>query len=137
VDVAFRGPPTSVAPPPASPAMPAPEPAASAIAQPVIDPFKPQATVKDGPHCNVTMGELAPLTPPAPPVNFKIEGIAGRPGQYLATIEFEGQSRVVAEGAMIPPGANPAFQVKQITADAVTVHDRRINRLVKKLLLGL
>lgn len=66
----------------------------------------------------------------APPVEFKVKAIA----PAGATIEFQGKDYVVKPGQWVPSEENPAFLVKDVTADSVQIHDAKQKCLVRKFL---
>ena len=64
--------------------------------RPVIDPFKALIEPKqEAPAVTPVVPAIAaapPPPPPIPPVNFKVNAVAGDHPNYVAVIEFEGQT---------------------------------------------
>lgn len=107
--------------------------------RPVIDPFKAliEPPKQEQPVTPIVPAISAPPPPPPPipPVNFKVNAVAGDHPNYVAVIEFEGQTYIVQKDTKVPDEQNPAFDVKEVTAEKVVVFDRKINRLVPKQLI--
>lgn len=107
--------------------------------RPTIDPFKaliePKADLQPVTPVAPVINAPPPLPPPIPPVNFKVNAVAGDHPNYVAVIEFENQTYIVQKDTKVPDEQNPAFDVKEVTAEKVVVFDRKINRLVPKQLI--
>jgi hypothetical protein len=107
--------------------------------RPSLDPFKAliEQKVEQPAPTAITpvIAPPAPPPPPIPPVNFKVNAVAGDHPNYVAVIEFEGQTYIVQKGTKVPEEGNAAFEVKEVTAEKVTVFDMKINRLVPKQLV--
>lgn len=107
--------------------------------RPTIDPFKALIEPKvDAPAVTPVapvINVAPPPPPPIPPVNFKVNAVAGDHPNYVAVIEYEGQTYIVQKDTKVPDEQNPAFDVKEVTAEKVVVFDRKINRLVPKQLI--
>lgn len=106
--------------------------------RPALDPFKALIEPKPEPVPVTTqiptIQASAPPPPPIPPVNFKVNAVAGDSPNFVAVIEFEGQTYIVQAGTKVPE-ENPAFEVKTVTSDKVEVFDRKTNRLVQRPLI--
>lgn len=107
--------------------------------RPTLDPFKALIEPKvDAPAVTPVapvINVAPPPPPPIPPVNFKVNAVAGDHPNYVAVIEYEGQTYIVQKDTKVPDEQNPAFDVKEVTAEKVVVFDRKINRLVPKQLI--
>jgi hypothetical protein len=104
--------------------------------RPSLDPFKALVEPKPEPvpvvPVNPAINAPPPPPPPAPPVNFKVNAVAGEHPNYVAVIEFEGQTFIVQAGTKVPDDQSPVFEVKLVTAEKVEVFDRKTNRIVQK-----
>lgn len=107
--------------------------------RPTVDPFKaliePKPEVQAITPVAPVINAAPPPPPPIPPVNFKVNAVAGDHPNYVAVIEFENQTYIVQKDTKVPDEQNPAFDVKEVTAEKVVVFDRKINRLVPKQLI--
>ncbi|MBI4863689.1 MAG: hypothetical protein HY815_26030 [Candidatus Riflebacteria bacterium] len=106
--------------------------------RPYLDPFKaliePKVELPPPTTVMPVMQTQAAAPPPVPPVNFKVNAVAGEHPNYVAVIEFEGQTYIVQSGTKVPD-ENPAFEVRNVTAEKVEVFDRKTSRIVQKNLL--
>jgi len=104
--------------------------------RPTLDPFKALIEPKVEP---MAMTPVVPLMssasappPPTPPVVFKVNAVAGEHPNYVAVIEFEGQTYIVQNGTKVPDENTCAFEVKNVTAEKVEVFDKKTSRIVQK-----
>jgi hypothetical protein len=108
--------------------------------RPYLDPFKALIEPKvEAPPPTITiptLGNTPPPPPPVlPPVQFKVNAVAGEHPAYVAVIEYEGQTYIVQAGTKVPD-ENPAFEVKSVTAEKVEVYDKKTQRIVQKQLIS-
>jgi hypothetical protein len=110
--------------------------------RPVIDPFRALIEPKvEAPLPVLSQPAAIPVAaaaappPPAPPVQFKVNAVAGEHPHYVAVIEYEGQTYIVQKDTKVPDDNNVAFDVRNVTSEKVEVFDRRTNRLVQKQLV--
>lgn len=120
--------------PPAADAAPDPN-----VKRPALDPFK--ALVEPSPPpAPITslvpkVSATAPPAPAIPPVNFVVSAIAGEHPNYMAVIDYEGQSYIVQVGQKVPDEPPHAFEVKAVTDKKVEVFDLKTNRIVVKVIV--
>jgi hypothetical protein len=71
---------------------------------------------------------------PSPqPVSFSVAAIGHEKGEFLALVEYQGESYIVRRGDAVPPASSAAaFHVKEIHDRKVVVADPRAGCMVTR-----
>lgn len=77
-------------------------------------------------------GEQRLLDSVSTPATFKVVAIAGEGDAYSAVLEYKGATYVVTPGTLVPDQDDPAFQVRDISADRVEVYDPVTKRIIRR-----
>lgn len=104
--------------------------------RPGLDPFRALVQPPEEPpvipvHTPVPVPTVRPPPPPVP-VAFKVEAIAGDPGQYMAVLEYGGQTYIVSPGMRLPESGPTQLEVKDVSSERVVVYDFSVKRLVER-----
>lgn len=104
------------------------------LSRPGLDPFRALISPPEVPTPIPSSAPSArpppPVRQPDPPVQFRVEAIAGEKGNYLAVIEYGGQSYIVGPGEKVPSDGPAVMEVRAVTEERVDVWDLKIQRIV-------